>query len=218
MTANYRSWRPRLVERACSRKQQACLRGQGGARTTAELTKFVAQLRSKKKSVNGKQTAELLSAWTLHNVAKVLRLIFKFAYRNGYIGTNPLDRIRDELPTGRNKTSAWVLDAEDVNRLIEATSEHYRMLITLLAFTGMRISEALGLAWADVYFDAGAVNVRRQLSRAKRGEPARRVCSRPMRLIGRSTSHRRSGRRSACTRPLLFNVATQSPKTSSSRR
>jgi integrase len=68
-----------------------------------------------------------------------------------------------------------VLEAEDVNHLIDATPEPYRVLIALLAFTGMRISEALGLTWADVDFEAGAVNVRRQLSRAKRGEPAKRI-------------------------------------------
>jgi integrase len=142
---------------------------------TAELTKFVAQLRSKRKAVNGKQTADLLSAWTLHNVSKVLRLILKFAYRNGYIATDPLGRIRDDLPVGRNKTSARVLEAEDVNRLIEATPERYRVLISLLAFTGVRISEALGLTWADVDLETGTVKISRQLSRAKRGQPATRI-------------------------------------------
>jgi len=143
--------------------------------TTGELVRFVAQLRGKKKTVNGRQTGDLLSAWTLQNAAKVMRLIFKFAYRNGYIATNPLDRIRDEMPVGRNKTSARVLEVEDVNRLIEATPEPYRLLVSLLAFTGMRISEALGLTWADIDFEGGAVSVRCQLSRAKRGEPAKRI-------------------------------------------
>lgn len=49
------------------------------------------------------------------------------------------------------------------------------MLISLLAFTGMRISEALGLTWADIDFEGGSVNVRRQLSHARRGEPAKRI-------------------------------------------
>jgi integrase len=49
------------------------------------------------------------------------------------------------------------------------------VLISLLAFTGMRISEALGLTWADIDFEGGSVNVRRQLSHARRGEPAKRI-------------------------------------------
>lgn len=39
----------------------------------------------------------------------------------------------------------------------------------------MRISELLGLIWADIDFAAGLIRVRAQLSRAHRGEPARRV-------------------------------------------
>jgi integrase len=41
----------------------------------------------------------------------------------------------------------------------------YRPLFELLAFTGLRIGEALGLTWADVDFDAGLLFVHRQLSR-----------------------------------------------------
>jgi integrase len=42
-------------------------------------------------------------------------------------------------------------------------------------YTGLRISELLGLVWADVDFAAGLIRVRAQLSRAHRDEPARRV-------------------------------------------
>jgi integrase len=79
------------------------------------------------------------------------------------------------LPVGKNKVHARVLDAEDVLRLIDATPESYRVLVATLAFTAMRISEALGLVWADVDFDAGAINVRKQLSRAARERPSKRM-------------------------------------------
>jgi integrase len=42
-------------------------------------------------------------------------------------------------------------------------------------YSGLRISELLGLVWADVDFAAGLVRVTAQLSRAHRGEPAQRV-------------------------------------------
>jgi integrase len=44
-------------------------------------------------------------------------------------------------------------------------SGSYRTRFELLAFTGLRIGEALGLTWADVDFDAGLLSVHRQLSR-----------------------------------------------------
>jgi integrase len=48
------------------------------------------------------------------------------------------------------------------------------MLATVL-YTGLRISELLGLVWDDVDLAAGVIHVRAQLSRSHRGAPARRV-------------------------------------------
>lgn len=42
---------------------------------------------------------------------------------------------------------------------------HPRALVAALALSGLRLSEALGLVWADVNFDAGVLRVRHQLSR-----------------------------------------------------
>jgi integrase len=142
---------------------------------SAALARVVADLRTKEKHVNGKPTGQLLSDWTLANAVKVLKLVFKFAHQHGHIATNPLLRIGDDLPVGKNQTQARVLDAEDVRRLIDTAPDSYRTLIAVLAFTGVRISEALGLVWEDVDFDAGVVNVGKQLSRATREEPARRI-------------------------------------------
>ena len=43
----------------------------------------------------------------------------------------------------------------------------------MLAFTGLRISEALGLRWSDVDFVDGELRVRTQLIPAKKDRPAR---------------------------------------------
>jgi Phage integrase family len=48
------------------------------------------------------------------------------------------------------------------------------MVATVLC-TGLRISELLGLVWDDVELAARAIHVHAQLSRAHRGDPARRV-------------------------------------------
>jgi integrase len=41
----------------------------------------------------------------------------------------------------------------------------YRSLFEFLAYTGLRIGEALGLTWADVDFERNVIRVHRQLSR-----------------------------------------------------
>jgi len=42
---------------------------------------------------------------------------------------------------------------------------NHRQLFELMAFTGLRVSEALGTLWRDVDFEAGVLHVEQQLSR-----------------------------------------------------
>ena len=48
-------------------------------------------------------------------------------------------------------------------------------MIATVLYSGLRISEMLGLTWEDIDFAAGLIHVRAQLSRAHRGTPAARV-------------------------------------------
>ena len=65
--------------------------------------------------------------------------------------------------------------SEEIKRLLAATSPLYCNAVTALAFTGLRISEALGLTWEDVDLVDRVVYVRKQLAPLKRGEEPRRV-------------------------------------------
>ena len=49
--------------------------------------------------------------------------------------------------------------------LLDAATGRYHTLIALLLFSGLRISEALGLVWRDVDLTSGHLRVRHQLSR-----------------------------------------------------
>ena len=63
--------------------------------------------------------------------------------------------------------------------------------MTTLAWTGMRVSEALGLRWEDVDFDNREIRVRFQLDpNGNSGAPRRRPGS------GQSPSYRQSNRSS----------------------
>jgi len=50
-------------------------------------------------------------------------------------------------------------------------------MVATALYTGLRISELLGLTWDDIDFAEGVVRVRAQLSRAHRGAPPRRVAT-----------------------------------------
>lgn len=63
-----------------------------------------------------------------------------------------------------------VLTYEDWSRLLEAISKcrKHKALLRLLATTGMRLGEALGLKWEDIDFAAGTVRIRRSADTRKR--------------------------------------------------
>ena len=68
-----------------------------------------------------------------------------------------------------------MLGQAEIERLLDACPSRGRIFVETALFSGLRISELLGLIWADIDFAAGLIRVRAQLSRAHRGEPARRV-------------------------------------------
>lgn len=68
-----------------------------------------------------------------------------------------------------------MLGRPEIERLLDACPPRGRLLVATALYSGLRISELLGLIWEDIDFGAGLIRVRAQLSRAHRGEPARRV-------------------------------------------
>lgn len=84
------------------------------------------------------------------------------------------ERPRPELHVQR------VLGRDEVAGLLACCATRYRPLVATALFTGMRISELLGLVWDDIDLDAGTIHVCAQLSRAhrgvrRRGRPPRRM-------------------------------------------
>jgi len=59
-----------------------------------------------------------------------------------------------------------ILEGEDLAKVLDHAGSH-RPLFEVLAYTGLRIGELLGLVWADVDFDGGILHVHRQLSRGR---------------------------------------------------
>jgi integrase len=78
---------------------------------------------------------------------------------------------RAELPSPSESTKEKrVLRADEIRRLIGATLPTYSTIVTLLAWSGLRVSEAIALRWRDVDFVDGFFCVRGQLPPLKPGE------------------------------------------------
>jgi integrase len=67
------------------------------------------------------------------------------------------------------------LTDSQVSDLLHFSLPSTKILNAIYAYTGVRQAEGLGLVWDDFDLPSGTVHVRAQLSRKKRGQPARRV-------------------------------------------
>ena len=68
-----------------------------------------------------------------------------------------------------------MLDESELAALVRHAPNQYRAGVTLLAYSGLRLSEALGLRWRDVDLVAGEFHVREQLQPARGERRARHV-------------------------------------------
>src|SRR5215207_1083312 len=115
------------------------------------------------------------SAKTAAGALASLQSVMRFARRCGWIVADPVERLeRDERPRPQRRRQR-VLGRAEIERLLAACSPRDRLMLATVLYTGVRISEMLGLVWDDVDFAAGVIHVRAQLSRAHRSQPARRV-------------------------------------------
>src|SRR5262249_41388760 len=73
-------------------------------------------------------------------------------------GDNPTEGVR----IGRKKLvrEKRLLTAEQLGAILAAVGDREKFIILLLFGIGLRISEALGLKWGDVDFDAGRIFIR----------------------------------------------------------
>jgi len=132
--------------------------------TVADVAELLERLRDRgcaEKTVAG-------ALGTLNNVTR-------FAVRNNWIAESPVEKLeRHERPRPERHPQR-ALGREEIARLLANCLPAYRVLVAAAIYTGMRLSELLGLTWDDVDFNRGVIHMRAQLSRSHIGSPARRV-------------------------------------------
>jgi integrase len=122
-------------------------------------------------ALRAKGCSEKTSAGALATLHSVLR----FALRNGWAVDDAVSKLEPGERPHPLRRRHRVLGRDDIQRLLAASLPGYRPLLATAIYSGMRISELLGLLWEDIDFATGLVNVRAMRSRAHRGAPARRV-------------------------------------------
>jgi integrase len=121
-----------------------------------------------------------LAPSTVTGIVGILSGLCRFAVKSGQLERNPVrDLDRDDRPGVARQSEPRYLTADEVELLLHGThtvttddgrrweapnlSDTFRPLAAVLAFAGLRISEALGLRWSDVDFGAGTITVSGQL-------------------------------------------------------
>jgi integrase len=100
-----------------------------------------------------------------------VKAMYATAVEDGTVRFNPTRglRIADRRDPADDQ-EARALTRAELTRLLDHLPERWRLLFEFLAHTGLRISEAVGLTWADVEFgDRPRLRVRRQDCRGEVG-------------------------------------------------
>jgi len=105
-----------------------------------------------------------LSAMTIHHVHSCLHKACKDAVRWGHISRNPLDAADPPRKKGDGAREMQTWSKEQLKAFLETVAEErLSPLWHLVAMTGMRRGEAIGLRWSDVDLENGRLSVRRAL-------------------------------------------------------
>lgn len=126
-----------------------------------------------------------LQQGTVRRILAPLKACLATAVDDGYLRSNPTAGIRIVTPPPPEDSDddkadtqldddghAKALTPDQLADLVENLGDGWHSLIVrLMAQSGLRISEALGLRWADVDTRAGCIQVRQRVRRGKVGKP-----------------------------------------------
>lgn len=96
-----------------------------------------------------------------------LRQALKHAVRLQYIPSNPAEMI--PLPR-RGETSWYILDQNEVEKLLRACSGRWEAFFSLAIDSGARINELLALQWGDLDLSKRELKIQRAWSKSKKGK------------------------------------------------
>lgn len=156
---------------------------------------------------------------TIRRILAPLRIVLQLAVEEGLILTNPAAGVRipvrPKIVDDEDKHAKTLTDLQLTALLAHAAPE-WRDLLTLLALTGLRISEALALRWRDLKLtaDQPVVQVRRRYRAGEMAAPktqaARRDVPLDRALVEQLRERKRAAERSNPT-DLVFADADGQP-------
>jgi integrase len=120
---------------------------------------------------------------TVDKIRRVMNLVFKHAQTYGLIPrtdeANPMKFVRVKT---QSEYEAKIITPEQGFKILTAMPQPESTLTMLIAATGLRISECLGLQWADVDYDSQQIFIRRSWT-GKVGKPKSAASKAPVPMV-----------------------------------
>jgi integrase len=152
----------------------------------ADLTNMYARLLTSGR-VGSSGTGDGLSARSVAYVATITRACLQAALEGDLLNRNPADRAKPPRAAAEMRPAIQAWTATELAAFLDRTAhQRHHVAWRLLAMSGLRRGECLGLAWEAVGLDAGTISVRRTLVDVVAGEP---VWSDPKTDRGRRLVH-----------------------------
>lgn len=89
----------------------------------------------------------------------LLSVILKRAKKENHLARLPFEKIADFKLKETDSIKRRALNQAELSRLLAAADEHIRIYIAMLAYTGVRRSEAMFLSWNDIDLDQDQINI-----------------------------------------------------------
>jgi integrase len=116
-------------------------------------------------------SARDLTHESLDKIRDVLSGVFSAAVRYGYLDRNPARGLRLPRAKLRRAHRAWITPAQ-LAEIVAGMAEPYATMVYTAAWTGLRVSELIGLRWRNV--GADSITVAERCCRGDWGEAEER--------------------------------------------
>jgi len=120
---------------------------------------------------------------TVDKIRRVMNLVFRHGQTYGLIPrgdeANPMKFVTVRT---QSEYEAMIITPEQGFKILMAMPQPERILTLLIAVTGLRISECLGLQWADVDYESKQISVRRAWTGGRIGQPKSAASKAPVPL------------------------------------
>lgn len=185
-----------VIERARARRAEGQTLSATAAQLRAEMPEanhitkdtLASLLRREADGSTDTGAAAVLDRRTVNYIHTILHRAFKDAVRWGRLLRNPADAA-DPPRAGQKSDGVHAWDAATLRQFLDASrtaEDRHQALWVLLATTGMRRGEALGLRWSDIDLDAGRARIVQTIIQTRNvvsvGEPKTARGRRPISL------------------------------------